>query len=80
MYTGVLLAGSGLALWGGTWVHVATLLGLVVVLAMKVRVEEAHLRHLYRDYPTYAQSVGCLVPRRQVLRRLWSGRASRAGR
>lgn len=62
MYAGVILAGVGLVLMGQTWIHVAAVTALAVVLTFKIRIEEEHLRALYPDYHDYARSVGAIVP------------------
>jgi len=72
MYAGVLLAGAGLALRGGSWVHLGALLALVLVLVGKIGFEESRLRQLYPGYADYQRRVGALVPRHDRIAGIWT--------
>lgn len=64
IYTGVLLAAFGVAIWHG---HIVTLLLSVVLVGLltyKSMYEEDLLRAQYPDYPAYMQTTGRFLPKR----------------
>ena len=62
IYTGLLTAALGLALWGGSTAHLIALAALVGLIAVKARAEEKMLLVTYSDYASYASQVGRFVP------------------
>lgn len=62
IYSGLLLGGLGLVVFGASWWHLATWLSLVVLLALKTRWEERMLAAAHPEFADYAQRVGRFVP------------------
>ena len=62
IYTGLMLAGFGLALLGASPWHLIAWLGLVVLLGAKARWEERMLLAEHPDYAAYAARVGRFLP------------------
>lgn len=62
MYLSVLLCGLAVTLGAPTWIRWATMAGLLVVLVMKIRHEEARLTERHPEYPVVMRGVARLVP------------------
>jgi len=62
IYTAVLAAMLGVALWGAGFWHVVSFLLLVLLLSVKARAEERMLAERYPQYPEYARKVGRFLP------------------
>jgi len=62
IYTGLLIAGAGLTLAGGSVWHIVAGAALLVLLMVKARLEEWMLLDRYPDYEVYAAQVGRLLP------------------
>lgn len=62
IYSGLLAAGLGLALRGGSIWHILIFAGLIVLLSLKSRWEERMLLVVHPEYATYAAKVGRFVP------------------
>lgn len=62
IYSGLLLMGAGLALFGASVLHIASYLALIVLLALKARAEERLLLETFEDYARYASNVGRFFP------------------
>jgi protein-S-isoprenylcysteine O-methyltransferase Ste14 len=69
IYTGLLLAGLGLVVFGASLWHIVTWLALLALLAGKARWEERMLRARHPDFDAYAARVGRFVPGVGRLRR-----------
>ena len=63
IYTGILLGGLGVSVWGASLWHFLAFLGLVGVLAVKIHFEEKLLSKRYSEYQSYAMTTGRLFPR-----------------
>ena len=63
IYTGVLLAASGLVLLGASAGHIVGWIALFVVLSVKASGEEAMLTKRYPGYESYAKVTGRLIPK-----------------
>jgi len=63
IYTGVLLAGLGLLVWGASVAHFVGWGLLWLVLNVKASIEEKMLGERYGDYGAYAAATGKLFPR-----------------
>lgn len=62
IYTGLMIIGAGLVLFGASWWHLATWIALIVLLAMKARWEERMLSAAHPEFAAYAQRVGRFMP------------------
>lgn len=62
IYTGLIVAGLGLALFGASAWHIASWVALVVLLSVKTRWEERMLATEHPGYGEYAARVGRFVP------------------
>ncbi|GAB2825292.1 hypothetical protein GCM10027022_14950 [Alpinimonas psychrophila] len=62
IYSGLLAAGFGLALRGGSIWHLLVFAALVVLLSLKSRWEERMLSVVHPEYALYAARVGRFVP------------------
>ena len=62
IYTGLMITGSGLVVFGASWWHLATWVALIALLAIKARWEERMLGNAHPDFAAYAQRVGRFVP------------------
>jgi protein-S-isoprenylcysteine O-methyltransferase Ste14 len=62
IYSALLLIGLGLAIRGASLWHGLVLAGLVVLLQLKARAEEAMLLKKFQGYASYAARVGRFVP------------------
>lgn len=62
IYTGLMLGGVGLVVFGGSWWHLATWAGLIVLLAAKARWEERMLAAEHPEFEDYARRVGRFLP------------------
>lgn len=62
IYSGLMLVGAGLVVFGASWWHLATWLALVVLLAVKARWEERMLASAHPEFASYARRVGRFVP------------------
>lgn len=62
MYTGLMVGGLGLALFGASLWHVIAWVALVLLLAGKARWEERMLVVAHPDYAGYAARVGRFLP------------------
>ena len=62
IYTGLLLIGLGLVVFGASLWHAVIFGGLWILLEVKARVEEGLLRDTYPDYAEYARHVGRFIP------------------
>ena len=62
IYTGLLTAAFGLALWGGSPGHLIAFVALLGLIAIKARAEEKMLLVAYADYREYASRVGRFLP------------------
>ena len=62
IYSGLLLLGAGLVMIGAAWWHLAVFIALIVLLAVKARLEERMLAARFADYADYASRVGRIVP------------------
>jgi protein-S-isoprenylcysteine O-methyltransferase Ste14 len=63
IYTGVLLAGLGLLVWGASIAHLVGWAMLWAVLNVKASIEEKMLSERYGEYGSYAEVTGRLLPR-----------------
>lgn len=63
IYSGLLVIGAGLTVWGGSWVHILALGLLWLVLNTKAHFEEKLLSERYPDYSAYRAVTGRFVPR-----------------
>jgi len=63
IYTGVLLAGLGLVVWGASLAHVIGFAALYVVLFAKSVGEEKMLASRHEGYAAYAATTGRLIPK-----------------
>lgn len=63
IYTGLLLGGLGISVWGASLWHFLVFVGLATVLNVKVFYEEKLLSTRYSDYQSYAMTTGRLFPR-----------------
>ncbi len=63
MYVSLLLLMLGVAVFHGQAKHLLPWFGLVIVLAMKVRLEEAFLLERFPDYAEYMARVKRFIPR-----------------
>ncbi len=63
MYTGLLGAALGWTLVAPGVLRTVVFIALVVVIVVKTRWEESHLRRRFPDYPSYAQRTGRFLPR-----------------
>jgi protein-S-isoprenylcysteine O-methyltransferase Ste14 len=62
IYSALLLVGLGLAIRGASLWHALVLAGLLVLLQLKARAEEAMLLKKFQGYASYAARVGRFVP------------------
>lgn len=62
IYTGVLLVGLGLLVWGASLAHFVGWALLWLVLNLKASIEEKMLRERYGEYRAYALVTGRLLP------------------
>ena len=62
IYSGLLAAGLGLALRGGSVWHILVFIALIVLLSLKSRWEERMLMGVHPEYKSYAARVGRFVP------------------
>jgi protein-S-isoprenylcysteine O-methyltransferase Ste14 len=62
IYSALLLIGLGLAMRGASLWHGLVLAGLIVLLQMKARAEEAMLLKKFQGYASYAARVGRFFP------------------
>ena len=62
IYSALVLIGLGLAIRGASLWHGLVLAGLVVLLQLKARAEEAMLLKKFQDYASYAARVGRFFP------------------
>ena len=62
MYSAVVLAAIGAAISHATLIHTITAIALVVVLILKIRLEEHFLLSAYDDYANYKSNTKALVP------------------
>jgi protein-S-isoprenylcysteine O-methyltransferase Ste14 len=62
VYSGLLAAGLGLALRGGSVWHIVIFVALLVLLSLKSRWEERMLLVAHSDYAGYAATVGRFIP------------------
>jgi protein-S-isoprenylcysteine O-methyltransferase Ste14 len=69
IYTGLLLGGLGLVLFGASIWHILTWVALLLLLAGKARWEERMLRAQHPEFDDYAARVGRFVPGIGRLRR-----------
>lgn len=63
IYSGLMLGGLGLVVFGASGWHLATWIALVVLLASKTRWEERMLAAAHPQFDAYAQRVGRFLPR-----------------
>ncbi|GAB3042399.1 hypothetical protein GCM10027052_25450 [Parafrigoribacterium mesophilum] len=69
IYTGLLVAGLGLVVFGASIWHIVTWLALLSLLAGKARWEERMLRAKHPEFDQYAARVGRFIPGVGRLRR-----------
>jgi protein-S-isoprenylcysteine O-methyltransferase Ste14 len=69
IYTGLLVGGLGLVVFGSSLWHIVTWLALLVLLAAKARWEERMLRARHPEFDQYAARVGRFLPGVGRLRR-----------
>lgn len=62
MYSALLLVALGLAIRGASLLHALVLAGLIILLQVKARAEEAMLLKKFQGYASYAARVGRFVP------------------
>lgn len=62
IYTGLMIIGAGLVVFGASWWHLATWVALIVLLAIKARWEERMLGAAHPDFAAYAARVGRFMP------------------
>lgn len=62
IYSGLMIIGLGLVVFGASWWHLATWIALIVLLAFKARWEERMLGDAHREFTAYAERVGRFVP------------------
>lgn len=62
IYTGLMILGAGLFVFGASWWHLATWVALILLLAFKARWEERMLSDAHPEFTEYAARVGRLVP------------------
>ncbi len=62
IYTGLMIAGAGLVVFGASWWHLATWIALVILFAFKARWEERMLAKRHPEFAAYAQRVGRFIP------------------
>lgn len=63
IYSGLMLGGLGLVVFGASGWHLATWVALVLLLALKTRWEERMLAAEHPQFDAYAQRVGRFLPR-----------------
>lgn len=63
IYSGVLLLGLGLVVWGASIAHMIGWAALWLILNVKASIEEKLLQERYGDYEPYSQKTGRLFPR-----------------
>jgi protein-S-isoprenylcysteine O-methyltransferase Ste14 len=64
IYTGVLVLAAGIAVRGGSVLHLIAWTMLVAVIAAKARLEERLLVQRFPDYAAYMAATNRFVPRR----------------
>jgi protein-S-isoprenylcysteine O-methyltransferase Ste14 len=62
IYSGLMIVGAGLVVFGASWWHLATWVALVVLFAIKSRWEERMLAAAHPEFAAYAQRVGRFIP------------------
>lgn len=62
IYSGLMIIGAGLVVFGASWWHVATWVALIVLLSLKARWEERMLGAAHPEFTAYAQRVGRFIP------------------
>lgn len=62
IYSGLMILGAGLVVFGASWWHLATWIALIVLLAVKARWEERMLAAEHPEFAVYAQRVGRFIP------------------
>ncbi|MEO7348465.1 MAG: isoprenylcysteine carboxylmethyltransferase family protein [Terrimesophilobacter sp.] len=62
IYSGLMIIGFGLLVFGASWWHLATWAALIVLLAVKARWEERMLEAAHPDFAVYAARVGRFLP------------------
>ena len=62
IYTGLLAAGLGLVVRGGSLWHILVFVALVVLLSLKSRWEERMLAAVHAEYARYGATVGRFIP------------------
>ncbi|MEO6942178.1 MAG: isoprenylcysteine carboxylmethyltransferase family protein [Terrimesophilobacter sp.] len=62
IYTGLMIIGAGLVVFGASWWHLATWAALVLLLALKARWEERMLGAAHPEFAEYAHRVGRFIP------------------
>lgn len=62
IYTGLMIVGAGLVVFGASWWHLATWIMLIILFAFKARWEERMLSAAHREFSAYAARVGRFVP------------------
>jgi protein-S-isoprenylcysteine O-methyltransferase Ste14 len=62
IYTGIMIMGVGLVVFGASWWHLATWAALIVLFAFKARWEERMLASAHEEFAEYAQRVGRFLP------------------
>ncbi len=62
IYSGLMIVGAGLVVYGASWWHLATWVALIVLLAAKARWEERMLGDAHPEFAEYASQVGRFVP------------------
>lgn len=62
IYSGLMLGGLGLVVFGASWWHLATWITLVVLLVLKTRWEERMLVAAHPEFNDYAARVGRFLP------------------
>lgn len=77
IYTGLMIIGAGLVVFGASWWHLATWIALIVLLAGKARWEERMLGAAHPDFAAYAERVGRFIPGMGRWRKPTLGNATR---
>lgn len=62
IYSGLIVIGAGLVVYGASWWHLATWVALVVLLSVKARWEERMLAAAHPEFAEYASRVGRFTP------------------
>ena len=65
MYTALILAGSGYALWSGSLLRLVLTIILLILFEYKSQYEEVRLSKFFDEYESYQKTTGKFIPRLQ---------------